>query len=143
MEEKRKAKMTKIRNPTKKYKISKHKFLEMYHFCMQYNEWKNELEYKKDTRKSLPISDLPMAAGIKTDSTGALAIRRADLENKCKMIEQTAVEADAELYQYILKAVTNEYVSFNYLKTVHEMPCGRTMYYERRRRFYWLLSKKI
>ena len=33
----------------KKYDISKHRFLELYHFCMQYNEWKDELTQRGST----------------------------------------------------------------------------------------------
>ena len=78
-----------------------------------------------------------------SDVTQNLAIRRAELRNKCELIEMTAVEADAELYQYILKAVTNEGITYNYLKMVCNIPCGKDMYYDRRRKFYWLLSQKI
>ena len=62
---------------------------------------------------------------------------------KCKLIEQTAMETDSELYQYIIKAVTNEYVTYKYLQTIMNIPCSRNTYYDRRRKFYYLLSKKI
>lgn len=126
----------------KKYNISKHRFLELYHFCLQYNEWKDELEYKNDTVKSIEITDAPKGRG-NGDATANLAIRRMKLEEKCKIIEQTAIETDPDIYQYIIKAVTNDGVTYQYLRQVMEMPCGRKMYYDRRRKFYWLLSKKI
>ena len=125
-----------------KYKISRHKFAEVYHFCMQYNEWKDELKYKTDTVKSVEITDMPMSQSV-GDATSDLACRRAELRWKCELVEQTAVEADEQIYQYILKAVTNEGISFNYLKMVMSIPCGKDMYYNRRRKFYWLLSRKI
>ncbi|WP_243157991.1 hypothetical protein [Aminipila terrae] len=65
------------------------------------------------------------------------------MRTKCEIIEQTAIEADPELYSWILKAVTTERVTYNYLKMNLNMPCGRKMYYDRRRFFYWLLSHKI
>ncbi len=126
----------------KKYHISKHRFLELYHFCLQYNEWKDELEQKNSTVKSIEITDVPKGGG-NGDATAKLAIRRAELEEKCKIIEQTAIEADPDIYQYIIKAVTNDCVTYQYLKKVLEMPCGKDMYYDRRRKFYWLLSRKI
>ena len=56
------------------------------------------------------------------------------------MIEKSAVEADSELSSYILKAVTEGY-SFEYLKTTLCIPCSEDMYYDRCRRFFWILNK--
>jgi len=125
-----------------KYKISKHRFAEVYHFCMQYNEWKDELRYRIDTVNGIELSDMPKA-NSSSDATSKLAMRRAELRRKCELVEHTAIEADPEIYQYILKAVTNEGISYNYLKMVMGIPCGKNYYYNRRRRFYWLLSSKI
>ena len=126
----------------RKYNISKHRFAELYHFCLQYPEWKDELKYKTDSVASIEITDMPTTH--KNESTvEALAIRRTNLEDKCKLIEQTAIEVDEEIYQYILKAVTNEYINYNYLSTIMNIPCSRNTYYDRRRKFYYLLSKKI
>ena len=126
----------------KKYGISKHRFLELYHFCMQYQEWKDELKYKKDTVKSLEVRE-STGGNRSGDATASLAIRRVEIQKKCELIEQTAIEADDDLYQYIIKGVTTEYASYRYLKTVMDIPCGKDMYYDRRRKFYWLLSRKI
>lgn len=126
----------------KKYAISKHKFLELYHYCLQYNEWKDELKYTTDNVKSVPITDMPKGSTT-GDATSQLAIKRAELSKKCTLIEETAKEVDAELWEYIVKAVTNENVTYNYLKQIMNIPCGQTYYYEKRRKFYYLLSSKI
>lgn len=76
-------------------------------------------------------------------ATENLAIRRTELEEKCKTIEQTAIEADPELYQYILEGVTTDYATYRYLKDAKKIPCGDQKYYRTRRKFYWLLSKKV
>lgn len=116
--------------------------MELYHYCLQYNEWKDELAYKCDTVKSIEVTDMPTAHSG-SDATQDLAVRRAELEKKCALIEEAAYEADASIHQYILKAVTNEGITYKYLHTVMNIPCGKDMYYDRRRRFYWLLSQKI
>ena len=126
----------------KKYGISKHRFKEIYYHCMQYNEWKDELQYKKDTVHSVGITDMPTARTT-NDATQTLAIRRVELQKKCETIEQAAIEADADIYQYILKAATNEYATFKYLKETMGIPCAKNMYYDRRRKFYFILSNKI
>lgn len=124
-----------------KYNISKHRFLELYHFCMQYKEWKAELEALTDTVKAIGYSEKIKGSSMKS-ATEELAMKRAELSKKCELIEQTAIEADPELYQYIIEGVTEEYASFRYLKQSLEIPCEKDMYYNRRRRFFWLLSKK-
>lgn len=126
----------------KKYDISTHRFMELYHHCLQYNEWKDELKYKCDTVRSIEVTDMPVTHN-NSDATQELAMRRLELSKKCELIEQTAIEADANIYQYILKAVTNEGVSYNYLRTVCGIPCGKNMYYTARKKFFYLLSKKI
>lgn len=126
----------------KKYQISKHRFLEVYHYCLQYHEWQDELNYKTNTVGSPLITDMPRGS-CTSDATQTLAMRRKELSDRCKLIEQTAIETDADIYQYILKAVTNEDVSYYYLNTVMGIPCCRNTYYDRRRKFYWLLSSKL
>ncbi|MCM1090562.1 MAG: hypothetical protein NC092_04595 [Butyrivibrio sp.] len=126
-----------------KYQISKHRFYELYHFCLQYNEWKEELANRCDTVKSIePSAAMAARTNAVSDPTANLSIRRAELAQKCELIEETARETDKGLYRYILQAVTNEGVTYNYLRNVMGMPCGKNMYYNRRRKFYWLLSKK-
>ena len=126
----------------KKYEISKHRFWELYHYCMQYNEWKDELKYKNDTVKSIGITDMPLNRNT-SDATAKLAERRVELQRKCELIEQTAIEADPDICQYIIKSVTNDYVSYKYLKQVMNIPCGKDMFYDRRRKFYYLMSRKV
>lgn len=126
----------------KKWGITKHAFYQAYHFALRYNEFKDILKYKTDTVGSQEIDGMPRGNG-NGDATQSLAIVRQQAARNCEMIEQTANEADADIYQYILKAVTEEGVTFKYLKTVMDMPCEKDMFYDRRRKFYFLLSKNI
>ena len=125
----------------KKYDISSHRFMELYHFCLQYNEWKQELREHSDTLHSAEITGMPKGSGH-SDATAKLAMRRVELMRKCELIEQTAREAEPDIAEYIIKAVTNEGITFNYLHQMMNIPCGKDYYYERRKRFYWLLSQK-
>lgn len=126
----------------KRYGISKHRFYELLHYCLQYNEWKDELKYTTDTVKSVQITDMPHGSGV-GDPTNHLATRRAMLSAKCEVVENTAKEADSSLWQYILKDVTEENISYTYLKQIMSIPCGKNYYYDKRRKFFYLLSKKI
>lgn len=124
-----------------KYGISGNRFRELYYWCLQYNEWKDELRYKTDTVRSIEITDMPTAHNG-SDATQQLAIRRVQLARNCELIEQTALETDPDIYQYLLKAVTDENVSYRYLEMIMGIPCSRNTYYDRRRKFYWLLSQR-
>lgn len=121
------------------YGISSKRYKELCGFCEQYTEWKDELKYKTDTVKSKQITDMPMAT-TRENPLESLAVRRSELEEKCKIIEQTAKQADIELHQYIIKAVTEE-VPFWYLRDIMGMPRCRDDFYAARRYFYFLLDK--
>lgn len=132
--------MPNVRPIGKIYNISKHRFYELYHGCLQYNEWKSTLK-QITAIKSVQISDMPKGSNRKQDLTADIAIKYAELEHKCNMIEEAVKAADAELYDYLLYAVTNEGITYNYLSNVKNMPCGKNKYYIARRRFYWHLDK--
>lgn len=128
----------------RKYNISKNRFRELYYYALQYQEWKDELRYKYDTAKAITYSDMPKApqngAG---DPTFEAAARCSDLQHKIDTIEKSARLADEQLYPYILKAVTNEGITYNYLYMHCGIPCGSNTFYDRRRRFYWILDKNL
>ncbi|MCB6475585.1 hypothetical protein LI171_04945 [Emergencia timonensis] len=124
----------------KKYKISKYRFKELYYFCLQYNDWTKEI------RENRMLSSIEQGEGKGNNigrPTENAGLRNADLTERVKLIEQTAIEAAPDIYQYILLAVTNEGYSFNYLKMMKGMPCEKDKFYDRRRKFFYLLSKKI
>lgn len=125
-----------------KYWISKHRFYEISHYCLQYNEWKDE--YTTLSRQGISgveYDGMPHGSDVGNPTEHA-GIRLAELKTKMETIERTAEETDPVLAKYILKAVTNEDVTFNYLKQFMDIPCEKDMYYDRRRKFYWLMSKK-
>lgn len=127
----------------KKYGINKHRFLELKHHCLQYPEWRRELAGITDTVRSIEYGKEGKGSPSQGSATERLAIRRAELEDRCKVIEQTAIEADSEIYQWILEGVTTDYATYRYLRDAKHIPCGKDMYYDRRRKFFWLLSRKI
>lgn len=123
------------------YFISRHRYFELKHFCLQYPEWKNQYLYLKNHDGIFsPNLKEPIHSGSISDHTSRIALERAYYKNCIEMIESVAMDADYEIGQYILKAVT-EGRSFNYLKTKLEIPCGKDMYYNRYRKFFYLLSK--
>lgn len=123
-----------------KYWIDKHRYYELKHFCLQYKDWKRAYAMYNETLVGSPTLREYIDENVKIDFTSKKAIEMATYSKRIKLIEQTTIEADPYLSDYILKGVT-EGVSYTYLKTKLEIPCGRDMYYDRYRRFFWLLSK--
>lgn len=119
-----------------KYYISKHRYYELKHFCLQYNEWKDELK-----KLRMMVGPVHCCQNEWTDCVGDLAIYICQLERKIALVENTAREADEYLWKYLMDGVVNE-DSYVYLSTVKGIPCCRDTYYDRYRKFFWLLSKK-
>lgn len=125
-----------------KYKLSKHEYLNAYYYAMRYLDWKAEYGSLSDNSKAITYTDMPHGNGT-GDPTAQYGERRAELALKMQIIEETANEADPDLSEYILYAATHEGVTFESLQAEKQIPCGRAMFYERRRKFYYLLNKKI
>ena len=123
-----------------KYWIDKHRHYELKHFCLQYPEWKKAYAEFDNTSMPLSMIERVSTSNMPGDPTAKRAIMKAYYSEKIKMVEKIALETDNCLYKYILRAVT-EGLSYTYLKTRLNIPCGRDMYYDRYRKFFWLLSK--
>ena len=126
-----------IRN---KYHIDKHRHYELKHFCLQYPSWKQA--YSDFDNVSIPLSTIEHAptSNLPGDPTAKRAMMKAHYREKMELIEQAAKEADQYLHSYILKGVT-ENLSYTYLKSKLDIPCSKDMYYDRYRRFFWILSE--
>lgn len=123
-----------------KYWIDKHRYYELKHFCLQYLSWKKTYAAIDELSMSSAIFDRIPSSNIPSDLTAKYAIRKAHYAEKIGLIEKAAMEADQDLYIYILKAVT-EGLSYTYLKTKLEIPCSRDTYYDRYRKFFWILNE--
>lgn len=122
---------------TNPYYISKHRFYELKHFCLQYKEWRKELSNLDPKISSVGKIEKP----IQTDPVGELAIQRLYYEDRIRLIHSCAFEADPELAPYIVQAVTEE-CSYTFLRSVKNIPCSKDYYYDKYRKFFWLLAKE-
>lgn len=110
------------------YELSPHRYRELKHFCLQYQEYKKELE-------AIENSDGYLEKHY--DPTSELAVRENELRHAIGLIEMTARETERFLADRILKVVTED-VNVKGLT----MPCSRECMEELRRRYYWLLHKR-
>ena len=118
--------------------INKHRHYELKHFCLQYPFWQNA--YNELDGLKGKSDDIYAKSSTPGDPTCKCAEMRNRYFEKMDLIRRIAYEADPFLASYIFKAVTED-LSFTYLKTRLEIPCGRDMYYDRYRKFFWLLSE--
>lgn len=123
-----------------KYHIDKHRHYELKHFCLQYPDWKRA--YADFDNPSMPLSAIERVptSNLPGDPTAKRALMKARYAEKIDLIEKAAMETDMYLQDYILKAVT-ENLSYTYLKSRLDIPCSRDMYYDRYRKFFWLLNE--
>lgn len=117
--------------------ISKHRYYELKHFCLQYPEWRKELEklYLEPGSLKMDYTKSPDPS----DRTADMAIRRMKLKKKMELVEQAAIATDPELANYILVAVTDG-MSYEFLRMKLGIPCCRDSFYECYRRFFKVLS---
>ena len=110
------------------YWVSRHRFLELYHFSLQYKEWVKEIA------ETIYIPSDP-----EFDPTGEAAARLARLKSNCSLVEECSKAADAVLWKFIFMAVT-EGLSYDTLRSKYHIPCGKDYYFVRWRKYFWLLS---
>lgn len=134
-----------------KYWISKHRFYEIQHHCLQYKEWKDEyLVLSTQGVSGVDYDGMPHGTNV-GDPTASVGMRMSALREKIDTVEDTVDEIDKEIIgkgnksikRHLLAAVTNEGISYNYLDMVMGIPVGEKTYYAARRKFYWLMSQKM
>ena len=124
-----------------RYWISKHRYYELKHFCLQYPGWLKA--YKELVVYGVSVSNITneFRSTEISDPTAKIAILKMHCTERIEMIEKAAMETDEYLYKYIIAAVT-EGRSYVYLKSRLDIPCSRDTFYDRYRKFFWLLSQK-
>lgn len=117
------------------FELSPNRFRELKYFCRQYREKQSQL--RSITELSSPSFGGCGGGNKISDRTADTACRRAALAKDIEMIEQAALEADGEIYPYIISNVVDG-VSYEYLGA----PMGINQFYRVRRKFFLILSDK-
>jgi hypothetical protein len=78
------------------------------------------------------------SVGLPTEESAERAI---SLSGDCEMVEQAALEASADDYQNLIRAVTQD-MPWYYLRSVYGLQSARDQFNAERRYFYFLLAKK-
>ena len=123
-----------------KYWIPKHRYYELKHYCLQYPEWKRQYfleKFKMEVGADIIVPNKQKNLVRPVEKAG---ITLGELSEKLSKIEETCKLADKDIWPWLLRAVTDG-VSFTRLKTLYDIPCERDMFYDRYRKFFWLLDK--
>nr|DAH80827.1 MAG TPA: hypothetical protein [Caudoviricetes sp.] len=124
---------------TNPYYISKHRYYELKHHCLQYPEWERRIAIERSRRLKSGLFIDTSTDGCIDDKVSEIACNVAYLEMWEDEIKKCCEESDPTIANYIFKAVT-EGKSYNTL-IVDGIPCGREYFYIRYRKFFYLLSK--
>lgn len=120
------------------YYIPRHRYYELKHFCLQYPDFKRIYNNICD--------DIPGGiVKVKTDDVVSkddrkMAVRQRYLDQML-LIEECSQLTDPVLGAYILKGITQG-LSYTYLRMHDDIPCGKDMYYDLYRKFFYILDFK-
>ncbi|MBQ9701352.1 MAG: hypothetical protein IJV71_12120 [Lachnospiraceae bacterium] len=122
------------------YSISKYRYQELKNFCLQYKEKLEKIQYGL----SAYHMDGNGGGAGQSDPTSQSALIHAIYKKDVDMIEHSAVEANPDIYMYILRSVTEDksYEEIEYDETYGRIPCGKTDFYAYRRLFFSILDQK-
>lgn len=121
-----------------KYHISKHRYYELKHFCLQYPEWRRAAYSISSVVR--PKEGETRSNGLYGDKTAQAAELRELYLKKMKLVEQACIESDPDIYGALLKSVTEGY-TYDELNARDRIPCSRDTWYDRYRKFFFILDK--
>ena len=122
------------------YWISRHRFYELKHFCLQYKEWKEDLQVISCCGRNPLDGQEHSRSGSISDPVFDCVLKRELLSDHVDMVNKAAKACSDEIGNYIFKGVT-EGLSWEQQFLQNGIPCGKDMYYEAFRRFFWVLSR--
>lgn len=122
------------------YWVSRHRYYELKHFCLQYPEWKKAYNSITGFSSKASIEGEPVDGGPVSDPTGVYAEARLYYLERMKLVEDAAEEACKALRDHIMQCVT-EGVSYECIRARESVPCGKDAFYTAYRRFFWILDK--
>lgn len=124
-----------------KYYLPKEDYLTALHFCLRYPTWEAVLSTEPDTSKAISYDGERVQTSGGGDPAAEMAMQRVEYARKKKLVDDTIHEVAPEIEKYLKLGVC--YGMTEWQLEDMGMPCGHTMYYDRRRKFYWTLAQKI
>lgn len=104
-----------------KYHISRHRYYELKHYCLQYPEWKKAYRILSEKLEGCSKSIISPSETKDSHNTEHMALAMAAFAQNMKLVEDTALATDKIAAPYIFKAVTEGY-TYPYISTVLKSP---------------------
>lgn len=123
-----------------KWWISDNRHMELRYFCRQYKEWQSQVNMV--FARSASIVERRPDGGDISKTVEEDVFKHEKLRLNMRIIEEASIHTDPDLAVWIFKAVTEGY-KYEYLRGILDIPCGRRQYYEKLRKFYWVLDKML
>lgn len=111
------------------------------HFCYSYKEMKQEA-MDIQSLKSPVIDDMPRGTGV-SNPTERDGMRLAELDRKCRIIEDAVKDVCPEGWKWLFLGVTDRTASYRELRVKYGIPYGHNIYGRMKKLVYWKVSKKI
>lgn len=123
--------------------ISKHRYYELRHYCLQYPEWKEQVSEIDGLPRISSLMKERINEGHSGDPTAVYAQARISLMARITMVEQAAFETCDHQFWYtiLLEAVTTGLCYEKLEARTGIMPVSRNEWYELYRKFFWTLDK--
>lgn len=122
------------------YYISKEDYLCAIHYALRYPDLIKKLSVLSD-EKGIDYSKVRVKSSNNYNSTQELAIKRAEISKKIKLIDDTIKEVSDGLDYWIRLSVC---YGFNFDQLyAKKIPASRATFYRVRKKFYFELIKKI
>ena len=130
-----------------KYKLNAAELLQVLGHIRMYKQWLDEYNDLADMNRAIRYDLDKVQSSGDGDPVFDHAARMALLSSRIGLIEQSAIEADCEIYQWILRSIKED-KSFSELQKDEELrgtrlPFSHNKFYGARRKFYYLVSQKI
>ena len=137
--------MSKYRTPSEnsKYYIPKEDYLTAIHYALGYPLLKEEVETMADTSRGITYDKdkVQTSSGYDMTFEAAVKIAESNKQHKMQLIDDT-IKLVADGMDYWLRLGVCYGLTFDQLKG-KGMPCERDYYYLMRRKFYYVLAKRI
>ena len=124
-----------------KYYIPKETFLMVIHYCKQYPMWVTELGITLDQSKAIRYDVDRVQSSNDYDPTAEPAIKRAEIARKKELVDSVAKYVAGGMYKWLILGVC--YDMPYYALKQKGIPCGKDMYYDKRRRFYFEMAARL
>ena len=119
--------------------ISKHRYYELKHYCLQYPEWIKRRLYLLGQVGSSSIIEITPGDKTYDEHISSIVDELNSISKNIEHIQTCCDLLDPEIAGYIFDAVTTGR-TYSYYYTIEAIPCSRSYFYRLYRQFFYFLN---